>query len=72
MGNSIADIFQEGREEGLREGHKEGHKEGLAEAVGKLVSDGSLAPDKIAALFDMTVDQVEECAARQGRTAQGA
>lgn len=57
--------LQEGLQQGLQKGLQEGLQEGRADAAAKLLKDGTLSPEKIAAVLGMTVDEVERCGEAQ-------
>ena len=64
------EIFREGMEAGLKEGREQGLEQGLEQgrdaAIAKLVADGTLPPEKIAAIFETTIEEVAQCAQAQG------
>lgn len=56
------EIFREGMEAGLEQGLEQGRDA----AIAKLVADGTLPVEKIAAIFETTVEEVAGCAQAQG------
>lgn len=60
------EIFREGMEAGLKEGREQGLEQGRDAAIAKLVADGTLPPEKIAAIFETAIEEVAQCAQAQG------
>ena len=64
------EIFREGVEAGIEQGLERGLEQGLEQgrdaAIAKLVADGTLPVEKIAAIFETTVEEVARCAQAQG------
>ena len=64
------EIFREGVEAGIEQGLERGLEQGLEQgrdaAIAKLVADGTLPVEKIAVIFETTVEEVAWCAQAQG------
>lgn len=62
----IEEMRREEREEGIQEGIKIGFKQSTRTSALRMLSDGSLSPEKIAEFLGLPLDEVKELQAEQG------
>ncbi len=61
----FVDVGDEIFQDGVEEGREQGIKQERSDAIARLVKDGTLSLEKIASIFEMSVEEVRNCARGQ-------
>lgn len=61
----FVDVGDEIFQDGVEEGREQGIKQERSNAIARLVKDGTLSLEKIASIFEMSVEEVRNCAREQ-------